>query len=123
MAFALLPAGAPPRRRHSGGWNNAQRKAWNLATRMRNDAYQLLRLLDDTRVPFDNDTAERSLRMVKLHPKISGGFCSISGAQALADVRSYIQTAASHGENRLDVLRQLFTDGPWLPPPRPAAGT
>jgi len=22
-AFALLPAGAPPRRRHSGGWSNA----------------------------------------------------------------------------------------------------
>ena len=123
VALALLPAGAPPRRRHSGGWNNAQRKAWNLATRMRNDADQVLRLLDDTRVPFDNNTAERSLRMVKLHDKISGCFFSINGAQAFADVRSYIQTAASHGENRLAVLRQLFTDGPWLPPPRAAGGT
>jgi len=48
---------------------------------------------------------------------------SINGAQAFADVRSYIQTAAAHGENRLEVLRQLFTDGPWLPPPRAAGGT
>jgi transposase len=67
LAITLLPAGAPPRRRHTGGWTDAQRKAWNLATRMRNDADQILRLLDDTRVPLDNNAAERSLRMVKLH--------------------------------------------------------
>jgi transposase len=66
VALHLLPAGAPPPRRHRGGWNTAQRKAYNLATRMRRDADQVLRLLDDTRVPFDNNTAERALRMVKL---------------------------------------------------------
>jgi len=61
VALALLPAGAPPRRRHSGGWNNAQRKAGNLATRMRRNADQVLRLLDDTRVALTNSTAEGAL--------------------------------------------------------------
>ena len=122
LAFSLLPEGPPPRRRHTGGWTDAQRKAFNLATRMRHDADQILRLLDDTRVPFDNNEAERSLRMVKLHDKISGTFHSLDGAQAFAAIRSYLQTAAKHGENLLAVLHQLFTTGPWLPP-NPASGT
>ena len=66
VAIHLLPDGPPPPRRHTGGWTTAQRDAWNLATRMRRDADQVLRLLDDTRVPFDNNQAERDLRMIKM---------------------------------------------------------
>jgi transposase len=116
QAFALLPPGPPPRRRHQGGWSIYEREAWNLAARMRSDAADVLRLLDDTRIPFDNNTAERSLRMVKLHDKISGTFHSLAGAQAFATIRSYLQTAANHDENLLGVLAKLFSDGPWLPP-------
>ena len=54
-----------------------------------------------------NNAAERSLRMVKLHDKISGTFRSKAGAEDFATIRSYLQTAAQNGENRLDVLRQL----------------
>jgi hypothetical protein len=82
---------------------------------MRDKSEQVLRLLDDTAVPFDNNTAERALRMVKLHDKISGAFRSDDGACAFATIRSYIQTAALNGQNRLDALHQLFTTGPWLP--------
>jgi transposase len=116
QAFSLLPEGAPPRRRHEGGWSAGDRKAWNLATRMRDGVDEVLRLIEDTRVSLTNNTAERALRMVKLHDKISGTFQSFAGAQAFAAVRSYLQTANSHGENLLGVLRQLFTQGPWLPP-------
>jgi transposase len=114
-AFALLPEGPKPRRRGEGGWSEAQRKAWNLATRMRTQADDILRTLEDTRVPFDNNTAERSLRMVKLHDKISGLFRSTAGAEAFATIRSYLQTAALNGVNRLDALRLIFTTGPWMP--------
>lgn len=115
-AFRLLPDGPPPPRRHSWPFNHAQRKAWNLAVRMQTNADQVLRLLDDTRVPLDNNIAERALRMVKLHDKISGTFRSEDGAQAFAVTRSYIQTAAQNHKNRLDALHELFTTGPWLPP-------
>ena len=117
VAFALLPAGTPPRRRHRGGWNHAQRKAWNLASRLRRGEAQVLRLLDDTRVPFTNNDAERSLRMVKIHDKVSGTFQSAEGAARFTTVRSYLQTADAHGHNLLDACRQLFTTGAWLPPP------
>jgi transposase len=114
-AFALLPAGPPPRRRHRGGWSICEREAWNLAARLREGADDVLRLLDDTAVPLTNNAAERSLRMIKLHDKISGTFRSEEGARAFATIRSYLQTAAQNGKNRLEVLRQLFTSGPWLP--------
>jgi transposase len=115
VAFALLPIGKPPPRRFSRGWNTAQRAAWNLATRMSNGSADVLRLLDNTLVPLDNNRAERALRMVKLHDKISGSFRARHGAESFATIRSYLQTAALQGQNRLDVLRMLFIDGPWLP--------
>src|SRR5205823_1869941 len=112
QAFLTLPEGPPPRRRHVGGWSIYQRQAWNLATRMRDRADEILRTLDDTRVPLDNNVSERALRMVKLHDKVSGTFASLTGAEAFAAIRSYLQTAAKHGQNLLAVLHQLFTDGP-----------
>ncbi len=115
--FALLPLGPPPRRTARPRWSEAERKAWNLATRLRSDADQFLRCLDDTRVAWDNNVAERALRMVKLHDKISGPFASLTGAEAFAAVRSYLQTAANHNQNLLGVLRQLFTTGAWFPAP------
>ncbi len=115
QVLALLPDGPPPRRAARPRWSEAQRKAWNLATRMRSHADQFLRCLDDTRVAWDNNVAERALRMVKIHDKVSGPFASVSGAVAFADIRSYLQTAANHHQNLLGALRQLFAAGPWLP--------
>jgi len=109
VALHLLPVGSPPDRGRPGEWTNAQREAWNLATRMRRHQNQLLRMLDDTRVPMDNNSAERALRMVKIHDKVSGSFRSLTSAEAFATIRSYVQTAGQHELNRLDLLRQLFT--------------
>lgn len=115
QAFAGLPPGPPPRRKHTGGWMAYQREAWNLATRFRDGAPQVLRLLDDTRIPFDNNEAERSLRMAKLHDKISGCFRSPDNAKAFLTVRSYLQTGAKHAQNALELLTRLWTNGAWLP--------
>jgi transposase len=76
---------------------------------------EVLRLLDDTRVPFDNNQAERDLRMVKLQQKISGCWRTLAGAEAFLAIRSYLATARKHGMNPLAVLGQLFEGRPWLP--------
>lgn len=115
QAFAGLPPGPPPRRKHTGGWFIVQREAWNLATRMRNGADQVLRLLEDTRVPFDNNEAERSLRMAKLHDKISGCFRNEGNAEAFLAVRSYLQTGRKHSRNQLELLTRLWSGSAWLP--------
>jgi transposase len=84
---------------------------------------EVLRCLDDTRVPFDNNQAERDLRMVKLQQKISGCWRTLAGAEAFLAVRSYLSTARKHGRNPLAVLGQLFQGQAWLPaPPCPGAG-
>jgi transposase len=82
---------------------------------------EVLRLLDDTRVPFDNNQAERDLRMVKLQQKISGCWRTLAGAEAFLALRSYLSTARKHGMNPLVVLWQLVQGQAWLPA-RPCPG-
>lgn len=117
-ATTVLPAGAPPRLRHyRGGWTPANREAYNLATRMRRDAHEILHLLDNTTIPATNNTAERSLRMAKLHDKISGTFTSRPHAHAFCAIRSYIQTGRQQAQNTLNILYQLHTTSAWQPQP------
>lgn len=75
----------------------------------------MLRLLDDCYVPFDNNQAERDLRMVKLQQKISGCWRTLPGAQAFLTLCSYVSTARKQAMNPLAVLRRLFQGKPWLP--------
>lgn len=81
------------------------------------DEYQddVLRFATDFAVPFDNNQAERDLRMVKLQQKISGGWRSETGADAFLTVRSYLSTARKQNQAALHVLRQLFTGTAWIP--------
>jgi transposase len=91
--------------------------AANLLARLDHHRDEVLRSLDDTRVPFDNNQAERDLRMVKLQQKISGCWRTPDGAAAFLTMRSYLSTTRKHGMNPLAMLRQLFQGHPWLPAP------
>jgi transposase len=78
---------------------------------------QVTRFLVDLRVPFDNNQAERDIRMVKLQQKVSGAWRTRTGAQAFCRLRSYIATARKQQMHPLVVLRRLFEGDPWLPAP------
>jgi transposase len=78
---------------------------------------QVTRFLVDLRVPFDNNQAERDIRMVKLQQKVSGAWRTMTGAQAFCRLRSYIATARKQQMHPLVVLRRLFEGDPWLPAP------
>jgi hypothetical protein len=108
-------ANPPPRAAHRGRLRRSP--AANLLARLDRHRNEVLRSLDDCRVPFDNNQAERDLRMVKLQQKISGCWRTLDGAAAFLTVRSYLSTARKHGMNPLAVLRQLFQGHPWLPAP------
>jgi transposase len=116
QALIRLPGDVPPALKHTGGWTNAEREAWNLATRLRCREDQVLRLLEDTRIPFTNNTGERSFRFTKLHDKISGNFRNRGHAEAFLTVRSYLGTGAKQGMKAMDLLIRLWTpEGAWLP--------
>lgn len=91
-------------------------KAAALARRLDRHRADVLRFTVDFAVPFDNNQAERDLRMVKLQQKISGCWRTLPGAEAFCAVRSYIATARKHNANILDALRAAFAGQPWLPP-------
>lgn len=82
---------------------------------------EVVRFLEDLRVPPTNNLAERDIRMVKLQQKISGCWRTLDGAQAFLTVRSYVSTARKHGVNPLAALHRLFEDDPWMPAPAPRA--
>jgi len=89
--------------------------AGSLLARLHTHREDVLRFATDLRVSFTNNEAERDVRMVKLQQKISGGWRSQTGAESFLAVRSYLSTAREHGQQAMDVLRSLFTEGAWLP--------
>jgi transposase len=91
-------------------------RAGKLAERFDIHRGMILRFVVDLAVPFTNNQAERDLRPVKLQQKISGTWRTLQGLADFAAVRSYLSTAAKQGLKALDVLNQLFTTGPWIPP-------
>ncbi|MGI8449858.1 MAG: IS66 family transposase [Streptosporangiaceae bacterium] len=91
------------------------RKHHALARRLRQRQDDYLRFTHDPRVPFDNNAAEREIRMGKLRIKVSGCMRSMTGAEAFCAIRSYLATAAKHGTGMLDALTQAATGTAWLP--------
>jgi len=89
--------------------------AGSLLARLETHRADVLRFATDFAVPFDNNQAERDIRMVKLQQKISGGWRSDTGAHAFLDVRSYLSTARKSGQSAMTVLRELFNGQPWIP--------
>jgi len=70
----------------------------------------------DFEAPFDNNLAERDLRMMKVKQKISGCFRSIEAAIYFCRIRSYISTIRKRGINPLDALVSVFEKNPLFEP-------
>jgi hypothetical protein len=86
-----------------------------LINRMRGLTPEIWCFTTDFRVPFDNNQAERDIRMTKIQMKISGGWRTTTGARHWLTVRAYISTATKHSQNILTALRDALTGNPWLP--------
>jgi transposase len=105
------PATAPPGQRG----RCKQSEARNLLDRLRKQQKAVLTFLEDLRVDFDNNLAERDLRMVKVQQKVSGCFRTLAGAQAFARIRGYLSTLRKQGLPLLSSLQATLCGHPVLP--------
>ena len=83
-------------------------KVLNLICRLDNYKESVCLFIKNLCVPFDNNQAERDLRMVKVKTKVSGCFRSEEGAQEYLTIMSYIGSARKHGINAFTAIREAL---------------
>ena len=105
----------------SHGNRPGERKARLLLEVLRDRQPDVLRFAHDLKVPPTSNQAERDLRPSKIQQNISGRLTSEKRTEDRYRIRGYLSTAAKHGRNTVDVLRQAILGHPWIPPdPTPA---
>jgi len=112
QGFKAFPIQPPPPH-HKGRF--AQHPVTNLLIRLRDYREAVLAFLHHPEVPFDNNLAERDLRMMKVKQKISGGFRTWHGAEVFAAVRTYLATARKQGISMLQAAYLAFCGTPFMP--------
>lgn len=117
LVVTALQANPPP----AGGWPQGKRgrpkksKPRNFAERLDKHRHEVLAFVYDFKVPFDNNLAERDIRMLKVQQKISGCFRSVHGAQDFCTIRSYLSTMRKQGVRVWSALGSLFSGDILMP--------
>ena len=87
-------------------------KALALVDRLKKLKGAVCLFIRNFQVPFDNNQAERDLRMVKAKVKVSGCFRTEKGAQEYLNIMSFVSTAKKLGSNAYEAIWHAVTGTP-----------
>jgi transposase len=90
-------------------------KARSLVDRLQERRGTVLAFLEDFTIPFDNNQAERDIRMTKVRQKISGCFRTTTGEDRFCRIRGYISTLRKQRLPILSALGKAMLGAPPLP--------
>lgn len=71
--------------------------------------------MHDLKVPFENNLAERDVRMMKVQQKIWGTFRSTQGACCFCRIGSHISTVKKKQLSVIDAIQDAFNGKPFVP--------
>jgi transposase len=116
--YLANPPPLPPKKSEQGKRKPGRAKqnpARNLLDRFSQGKWAVLRFLLDFAVPFDNNQAERDLRMIKVQQKVSGCFRTEQGVAMFCRIRSYLSTLRKQGFALFPALDHTLAGHPVLP--------
>ena len=115
--LANPPPSTPKKSEHSKRTPGRPKQslARNLLNRLSESKWAVLRFLLDFAVPFDNNQAERDLRMIKVQQKVSGCFRTEDGVAMFCRIRSSLSTLHKQGIKLFPALNHTFLGHPVLP--------
>ena len=80
-----------------------------LVERLANYKASVCLFIQNFAVPFDNNQAERDLRMIKVKTKVSGCFRTEEGARDYLKIMSYVGTAHKQGYNAYEAIKKAIS--------------